>query len=50
VQPQNNERYQATSQITRDLRKLLRAQTPNQKAELRKNILEMIERERRTVN
>ena len=47
---QNNERYQTTSQITRELLRALKAQTPKQKEELRKNILERMEQERRTVN
>ena len=39
-----------TSQITRELLQLLQAQTPKQKEELRKNILERMERERRAIN
>jgi hypothetical protein len=38
------------SQIVREFRKLLHAQTTSQKTELRKNIVETMERERRTAN
>jgi hypothetical protein len=46
----NKIHYQTTSQIVGEFRKLLRAQTREQKTGLRKSILETMERQRRTLN
>jgi hypothetical protein len=46
----NKIHYQTTSQIVGEFRKLLRAQTREQKRELRKSLLESLARERRKLN
>jgi hypothetical protein len=46
----NKSHRQTTSVIVGDLRKLLRAQTPEQKTELRKSLLESLAREQRKLN
>jgi hypothetical protein len=45
-----NKNWQATSAIARDLRRFLRPQTHEQKTELRKQILAMMERQLRAIN
>jgi hypothetical protein len=45
-----NQNWQTTPKIVREFRRLLRAQTPQQKQELRKSLLAAMERERRKIN
>jgi hypothetical protein len=45
-----NPDWQTTAKIVGELRKLLKAQTREQKAELRKSLLESLARKRRTLH